>query len=133
MAFSATLHIQGHPREQDGIPVISCDFSFNQQIDQRGLPNSRVTGGVINIGLRNVNDYDLVLWMFSQDAHKNGKIVFSSGTSDNQSFQTIKFSDAVLVSYHQSYSEYSEISVNLTISCREMDISGATFENIWSS
>jgi len=133
MAFSATLHIQGHPREQDGIPVVSCDFNFNQQIDQRGVPNSRVIGGVINIGFRNENDYDLVLWMFSQDAQKNGKIVFSSGTSDNQSFQTIKFSDAALVSYHQSYSEHSEISVNITISCREVEISGATFVNIWSS
>ena len=133
MAFSATLHIEGHEREQDGFPVSSCDFIFHQQIDERGFPNSRVTGGVINIGLRNENDYDLWLWMFSQDTQKNGKIVFSSGTSDNQSFQTIKFNDAALVSYNQSFSEQSEITVNLTISCREVEISGAAFVNLWSS
>jgi len=131
MAFSATLHVEGHPKEQDGIPVVSCDFSFDQQVDQRGVPISRVTGGVINIGLKNENDYDLIVWMFSQDAKKNGKIVFSSGTSDNQSFQTIKFKDGALVNYHQSFSEQSEISVNLSISCREIDISGASFENVW--
>jgi len=133
MAFSASLHIEGHSKEQDGIPVISCDFSFNQKIDHRGMPISRVTGGVIKIGLRNENDYDLVEWMFSQEAKKNGKIVFSSGESDNQSFQTIKFNDAALVSFHQSFSEQSEILVELTISCRKIDISGATFNNIWIS
>lgn len=131
MAFSALLHIEGHPQEQEGIPVISCDFDFHQQIDQRGVPISRVTGGVINIGLSNENDYDLFIWMFSQDAQKNGKIVFSSGTSDDQAFQTIEFKDAALVDYHQSFSEQSEITVNLTISCRLMEISGATFINVW--
>ena len=133
MAFSASLHIEGHPREQDGIPVISCDFNFQQQIDQRGVTISRVTGGVINVGLKNENDYDLVVWMFSNDAKKKGKIVFSSGTSDNQSFQTIKFTDGALVGYQQSFSEQTEILVNLTISCREIDISGASFENVWRS
>jgi len=133
MAFSATLHIEGHPKEQDGIPMISCDFNFHQQIDHRGVPISRVTGGIINIGLKNENDYDLVLWMFSQDAKKNGKIVFSSGISDDQAFQTIKFTEAVLVTYQQSFSEESEITVNLTISCHKVDISGAAFDNIWQS
>jgi len=131
MAFSASLHIEGHPKEQDGIPVVSCDFNFQQQVDQRGLPISRVTGGVVNIGLRNENDYDLVVWMFSQDAKKNGKIVFSSGETDNQSFQTVKFKDAALVNYHQFFSEQSEITLNLAISCREIEISGATFTNTW--
>jgi hypothetical protein len=133
MAFSATLHIEGHPKEQDGIPMISCDFNFHQQVDHRGVPISRVNGGIINIGLKNENDYDLVLWMFSQDAKKNGKIVFSSGLSDDQAFQTIKFTEAALVTYQQSFSEESEITVNLTISCHKVDISGAAFDNIWQS
>ena len=133
MAFSATLHIEGHEREQEGFPVTSCDFNFQQVIDERGVPNTRVSGGVISIGLKNENDYELMVWMFYHDALKNGKIVFSSGSADNQSFQTIEFKEAVLVSYNQSFSEQSEITVNLTISCREVEISGATFVNLWSS
>ena len=130
MAFSATLHIEGHPREQDGINVVSCDFSFDQQVDAAGVPISRVSGGIINIGLKNENDYELMQWMFS-NAAKNGKIVLSSGMADNQSFQTIGFKDANLINYHQSFSEESEVAVSLTISCREVEISGATFTNIW--
>ncbi len=131
MAFSATLHIAGHPKEQDGLGVVSCDFSFNQQVDPAGFPTSRVTAGVINIELKNVNDYDIMQWMIASRARKNGKIVLSSGMSDNQSFQKIEFKDGVLISYQQSFSEESEVSTKLTISCREIDISGASFVNIW--
>jgi len=133
MAFSATLHIEGHPKEQDGINVISCEFTFQQQVDQRGMPSSRVNGGVINIGLKNENDFDLMLWMFSQDTKKNGKIILTSGISENQAFQTIKFKDACLVTFHESFSEFSEVSVDLSISCREIEISGAMFANIWQT
>lgn len=131
MAFSATLHIEGHPKEQDGINVISCDFGFDQKIDEQGKPISKISGGVINIGLRNINDYDIVNWMLFRNAKKNGKIVFSSGVQDDQSFQTIKFKDGVLFKYYQSFSEENEILVNLSISCREIDISGANFDNDW--
>jgi len=89
MAFSASLHIEGHPKEQEGLNVVSCDFTFHQQTDTNGMPVSRVTGGIINIGLKNENDFDILNWMFSPTAKKNGKIVFSSGMTDNQSFQTI--------------------------------------------
>jgi hypothetical protein len=131
MAFSGTLHIEGHPKEQDGLKVISCDFAFDQKIDEQGMAISKISGGVINIGLKNENDYDIIQWMFFRVAKKNGKIVFSSGTQDNQSFQTVKFKDAVLFSYHQSYSEEDEITVNISLSCREIEISGASFTNIW--
>jgi hypothetical protein len=133
MAFTATLHIKGHSKEQDGMHVISCDFTFNQKVDSTGVPISRVSGGIINIGLKNENDYDLVNWMISSSAKKSGKIVFSSGITDNQSFQTINFKDAVLINYQQIFSEEDEILVNLTISCREIEISGASFSNIWET
>jgi len=133
MAFTATLHIKGNSKEQEGMRVISCDFTFNQKVDSTGVPVSKVSGGIINIGLKNENDFDLVNWMFSNSAKKNGKIVFSSGISDNQSFQTINFKDAVLINYHQTFSEEDEVIVNLTISCREIEISGASFTNIWET
>ena len=133
MAFSASLHIEGHPKQQEGLNVVSCDFTFNQQVDATGMPVSRPTGGVINIGLKNENDYDIMQWMIAPSAKKNGKIVFSSGMTDNQSFQTIEFKDAMLINYHQSFSEEAEIAVNLTISCRVMEISGASFINIWET
>ena len=133
MAFTATLHIEGHPKYDEGIKVSSFNFSFSQSIGQTGQPQSRVTGGIINLSLQNLNDYDIFNWMFSQSAHKNGKFVLASGTVGGQSFQVVKFTDGALVSYNQTFQEAGEVMANLTISCKELDISGASFFNIWSA
>jgi len=132
MAFSATLHIEGHPKEQDGFNVVSCEFQFVQQLDNNGLPSGMVSGGAIKIELKNVNDYDLMNWMLAPSAKKNGKIVFSSGMTDNQSFQTIKFKNAIMFKFQQTFSTEDEISVMFTLSSQELDISGASFENVWA-
>ncbi len=95
------------------------------------MPISRVTGGVMNIIVKIENDIDIMSWMIMQDAKKNGKIVFSSGVKDNQAFQTIEFNDAILFSYHQSFSEENEIIVTLSISCRILTISGSSLMNSW--
>ena len=91
MAFSATLHIEGHPKEQDGFNVVSCEFEFIQQLDNNGIPIGKVGGGALKIELKNENDFDLMNWMLAPNAKKSGKVVFSSGMTDNQSFQTIQF------------------------------------------
>ena len=131
MAFTATLHIDGHPKSQEGIPVTSFNFSFSQTIGQTGQPQSRVTGGIIHVSLQNLNDFDIMQWMISQNAQKSGKIVLASGTVGGQSFQVVTFTDAALVNYNQSFHEAGEVMTDLTISCKELDISGATFMNIW--
>jgi hypothetical protein len=133
MAFSAKLHLEGHSQEDQGIGLTGCSFTFSQAIDQRGMSISRVNGGVLNLTFSNLNDFDIVQWMFHQQLKKNGKIVFSSGMQENQSFQTVKFKDGLLVTYHQSFSEDSEMSLELTVSCREIEIAGATFCNIWQA
>jgi hypothetical protein len=131
MAFSATLHIDGHPKNQDGLNVVACDFAFSQETDQRGMPTSNVRGGVINVTLKNENDFDILQWMLSSSTKKNGKIKMSSSMADNQSFQTVEFKDGILVNYHQVFSEDSEVLVSITISAREISVGGATFQNIW--
>jgi hypothetical protein len=131
MAFSATLHIDGHPKNKEGLNVVACDFKFSQDVDQRGMPTSNVKGGSINITLKNENDFDILQWMLSSSTKKHGKITMSSSMADNQSFQTIEFKDGILVQYHQTFSEDSEVQVHITISAREISVGGATFENIW--
>ena len=133
MAFKAKLHIEGHSTSQDGIPISSFNFSFSQTIGQTGQPTSRVNGGIINLSIQDLNDFDIYSWMFSQNAKKKGKIVLASDKETGQSFQTVAFTDAVLINYDQIFSESGGVIVNLTISCREMDISGAQFFNLWQA
>ena len=41
MVLSAKLHIEGHQNEEEGIQLLSCDYQFSQEIDQKGLPTQK--------------------------------------------------------------------------------------------
>ncbi|MCX6252205.1 MAG: type VI secretion system tube protein TssD [Bacteroidetes bacterium] len=125
MAFSATLHIEGHPKYNVGIDVVGLNFTFSQVIGSNGKPHSRVIGSSINLSVLNMSDRDIFEWMFSQNGQKKGKIVLTSGIEDDQSFQVIQFEEAYLVNYNQVYSKDGEVMANFSIMCQTLDISGA--------
>ena len=131
MVLFARLHIEGHPKENDGLPLISCSFSFDQDIDARGLPISSVRGGVINISMVSADDPDIVNWMFMSEADKNGKIVFAS-TETTSPFKTLEFKNGRLIHYDEIFSRDNEMVMTLTISSRQISISGAQHENVWT-
>jgi hypothetical protein len=131
MILSSRLHIEGHPKEQEGIPLLTCNFSFDQDIDQRGYPTSTVKGGVINLSFVSEDDSDILQWMFNREADKNGKIVFAS-TENTRPFKTLEFTNARLVHYDESFTRDVEMIMSLTISTRTLEISGATHINIWT-
>ncbi len=131
MALTARLFIQGHQKEKVGIRVLTCDFGFSQGTDERGLPNSKVQGGKINITIAVQNDAELLQWMFSEAADKNGKIVYA-GKENGKSIKTIEFSDARLINYYENFTDQSEVIVSITISAKKLVIVGITHENVWS-
>ena len=130
MILSAKLHIEGHQKEQDGIQLLTCDYSFSQEIDQKGLPTSRVRGGIVDITFVSLDDAEILQWMISVEADKNGEIAFS-GDNNTKPFKTIKFKDARLIDYRESFSDKSELMVTLSISARELSISGVKYKNDW--
>jgi hypothetical protein len=130
MVLTAKLHIEGHKNEQDGIQLLSCTYSFSQEIDQKGLPTSKVRGGIIDITFVSLDDAEILQWMISEEADKNGKIAFS-GDNNTKPFKTIEFKDARLIDYHESFSDQSQLKVTLSISARELAISGVKYKNTW--
>jgi hypothetical protein len=69
--------------------------------------------------------------MILRDELKDCKICFS-GFIDTGPHRTIEFKDAYLVNYHESYTESSDIVINLTISARVINIKGVSHESYWS-
>jgi hypothetical protein len=69
--------------------------------------------------------------MFSLKADKSGKITFS-GEETEKIFKTIEFKDARCVAYHESFVRDSEMVQEITISAREVTISGVTHLNKWT-
>jgi hypothetical protein len=131
MVLTARLFIDGHESGSEGIPLLSCSYSFTQDIDQRGLPKSEVKGGVITLVLNSMDDQEIMHWMFSAKADKSGKITFS-GTETEKIFKTLEFTDARCIAYHESFVRDSEMVEEITISAREVAISGATHVNNWT-
>jgi hypothetical protein len=131
MVLSAKLFISGHESGSDGIPLLSCNFSFKQDIDQRGLPKSEVKGGVITVMMNSIDDQEIMQWMFSAKADKSGKIAFS-GEETEKVFKTLEFKDARCIAYNESFVRDSEMVQEITISAREVTISGVTHANTWT-
>jgi hypothetical protein len=129
MSYTARLYIDGHQKQKEGLRVLTCDFSFSQGTDASGLPSSNVQGGFINLSIIIENDPEILWWMIS-DADKNGKIVFMGDDKSNP-IKTLEFKDGRLVGYHESFSEVSEVTVTLTISAREISVSGVKYVNSW--
>lgn len=131
MILTARLYIQGHQHEDTGIPLLSCDFQFEQDVDQRGLPISEVRGGIINMAFNSTNDEELISWMMSAVTDKNGKIVFSE-TDASRDFKTLEFEDARCIRYRESFTRDSEMIEEITISARVVILSGVHHYNFWS-
>lgn len=128
MSISARLFIAG---QQNGIKILSCDFSFSQDVDALGNVNSRVRAGLINVTIPGIDDNDILQWMLLRDELKDCKISFS-GFIDTGPHRTIEFKDAYLVSYHEKYTESSDIVIDLIISARVINIKGVTHESNWT-
>jgi len=131
MVLTGRLHIEGHETENEGIPLLTCDYSFLQDIDQRGLPKSQVKGGVIAMSFSSIDDEEIMYWMISSKADKNGKILFSGG-DDEKIFKELEFKDARCVYYRETFTRDVEMIEEISISAREISLSGTTHLNTWS-
>ena len=115
--------------EEEGIPLLSCEFSFSQEVDERGMPISIVKSGTIDLTLASMDDEELVSWaMGSED--KNGKIVFS-GIESTRAFKTLKFDFGHCVKYHERFTRDAEMVIDLSISAMIVTVGNSSHGIIW--
>lgn len=132
MSITANLYIEGHSTESKGIKVISSNFGFSQSVDESGYITSKVKAGLINIVIKGTEDAEIVHWMLSSNATKNGRIEYS-GFTDSGAKRKIHFKDALLIDYSESFKDLSDVIITLTLSAREINIAGEKYTSFWSS
>jgi len=120
MILSARLHIKGHNNEKAGIRILSCNFSFSQDVDNIGRTTSIVRAGLIDLTIPGINDSEILQWMLGRDARRNGEIRFTSEGGIREPRRSLKFEDGALVKYQESFSDQSEITIQISISCRKI-------------
>jgi hypothetical protein len=132
ISLTARLHIKGHEQEDRGIRVLSCNFSFMQEVDNYGQVSSSVRAGLIDISIPGIKDTEIVQWMLDRYNRKSGKISFiGMGSGAPQEHKSLEFEDAVLVNYNESFADEADMVINLTISARKITISNARWEGQW--
>lgn len=131
MSLTARLYIKGHQKEDSGFKVMSCDYSFSQNVGNDGYITGSVRAGFINISLITINDTEIVQWMLLRDSKKSGKISFfgiDPQTAAPQETKTLEFEDGILVNYSESFTDESDMIMNLSISARKITLSNSEWE-----
>lgn len=131
MSLTARLHIEGHSSENRGIPVLACDFGISQEFEVGSGTVSNLRGGIINIKIRGVDDEELFTWVIERRSLRNGRISYSGITSTGPG-RRIEFQDAYLVSYHESFTNQSDIVIDLVIAARVLSLYGVEHQNMWN-
>lgn len=130
MSHTARLHIKGHEDEKRGILIKSCEYSFSQKIDNSGMPTSKVKSGLIHISIAKECDKEIIEWMFSENAVKNGKISYLSA-DDSQIIKTLEFFDGKLIRFKENFDDESGEITYFSISARKIVIGGAECISNW--
>jgi hypothetical protein len=131
MVHKARLYLKGHSEEKIGLALLSCNFGFTQDVDQRGMPKSEVKGGLITISFESTDDTFIMQWMISPTADKEGKIEFLS-EEDSKALKTLNFKDARCISYRESFVRGGSMMTEIIISAREVNISAVEHKNAWT-
>jgi len=120
MSVDARLHIKEHEKEEKGIKVLSSNFSFSQDTDELGRTASIVRAGLIHLTIPGIYDPEILQWMLGRDTKRNGEIKFTHLGATQEQRRSLKFEDGMLVNYQESFTEDSEVIIQISISCRKI-------------
>ncbi|GEP90385.1 hypothetical protein SAMN05660909_02719 [Chitinophaga terrae (ex Kim and Jung 2007)] len=127
MSFKATLNIDG-----EELNILECRFSLSQQVDYSGKPIARPKGGLIHLLVESTGHTRLFDWMISNTLTKSGSIVFFRRDAMSK-LKTLQFTDGYCIGYSEKFNAVNEqaMQINLVLSCRELHLNHAVYQNPW--
>jgi hypothetical protein len=128
MAFKADFVVDGKTYR-----VLHFTYSFHQSTDNTGRVSSLVQGGTLTLEVESTKDTSLLEWMTADDMKKDGSVKFYSRTNQEQVLKELKFNEAYMVSYTESFSTFGDnpMSEQFTLSAKKVSINNAVHENEW--
>ena len=127
MAFKASLTVDGKTYN-----VLSCHYSFNQNVDSTGRPSSDVRGGTVSVTIESTDDKTIYNWMTDPHGFKDGKITFFKRDQDSK-MKELEFKQAACINYSEAFdaNSSSPMSLAFTLSAKEIVIGGDSHKNPW--
>jgi hypothetical protein len=126
-SFKATFKVDGK-----SFDVVSCSYSFTQNIDERGRPASDVRKGHIKVTVVASDDDKVLGWMIDPYKKTNGSITLEK-IDQASTLKEIKFEDGYCVSYEEDFDAVNAQAMTDTfeISARKITVGSATHEDKW--
>jgi len=126
--FLAELIIDGV-----ALPVMSCEYSFEQPVDSRGKAVTGVKGGIIYIQVEAGADETLLNWAADPVKKLDGNLQFYR-IDQHSRYKEIRFLDAYCFSYEEQFDPGdSKVAYycRIGISARAIQVGKALHDNLW--
>lgn len=112
----------------EGINVLHCTYEFSQPMDLvTGVHQGRVQAGLIRVDVESSKLTGLLAWML-YNQRGTGKIVFNSRDMEMSRDKEIKFFNASLVYYKETFDSINSVPMqtHLEIFARKIDVTDLT-------
>jgi hypothetical protein len=128
MSFKAIFKVDGNEYR-----VLSCSYSFHQDIDNTGRPSSVTRGGVVNIVIESTDDTSLFEWMCDSYMKKDATITFNKRDEDSK-MKELEIGEAYLVGYEESFDDAGSGAMiqSLSLSAKNIKLGNGEHENEWA-
>ncbi len=117
---------------KNGIEISNCNFSFLQDIDQKGKATTKVYAGAIEVTAPQLPPKHLIEWGLNSKKYLDGMIV--SVDNENLPLEKILFKNAACVDFEIEYNRIGESysSTKFIIQAEKMIVgNGVDFTNEW--
>jgi hypothetical protein len=127
MAFKLRLKVAGKD-----ISVLNLSYSLKQEVDPTGRPSSITRGGMITCTIESTGDSTFFEWMTNNFERKDGSVIFIKRDTD-ATMKELKFTEAYLVKYEESFNSSNELPVTetFTLSAKAIEVGSGKHENEW--
>lgn len=130
MANNATMTIDGKKSD-----LKSLRYHFHRHTEDNGKPSTRIRKGEISVTKDSIYDKgSMINWLADPDKGKDGEIIIYQDEQKKNALKTIKFKNAYIVEYEESFDLEKSSSNTLeafTLSAEIIEVESAKFDFIW--
>ena len=114
--------------------VMNMRYSLHQEVDVEGRPTAITRGGQISVSIKSLNDGNSELYEWACDPYVTKKGSFEFEKRDGTNMKTLKFEDAYLMEFEETYDAVDASSQleEIVISAKKISIGDVAHENSWA-
>ena len=115
-----------------GPEVIDCNFSFHQDVDDKGKATTRTQSGTLNITISQLPPQNIIEWALDSRKYTDGVVAVLD--AENIPLEKIFFENATCINMEINYTQKGDsyASTTLIVQAEKLIVgSGISFNNEW--